>query len=51
MPRHVRLANAPDLRHRLERHGREVVLRQCGREAMFTGIAKALQALPGGRAP
>jgi polysaccharide biosynthesis protein PslH len=46
----VRLASAPDLRHRLERNGRELVELQCGREAMFTGIAKALQALPGGHA-
>jgi glycosyltransferase involved in cell wall biosynthesis len=43
----VKLANSPQLRHRLERHGREVIESECGRESMYRRVAQAIESLPG----
>lgn len=47
----VELANAPPLRHRLERAGREIVESMCAREALYENVAQAMRAVQNLRAP
>lgn len=47
----IELANAPELRHRLEHAGREIVESMCAREAMHENVAQAMRAVQHLRAP